>query len=167
MLTSPSRECRFKNSSDSNFSFWFGTTLGILKRNLGFGAVSVCCGCGLWCCWLDDWLRVFAKRLVVSIGCCKLGWLKILTVREVDLLLISGLLMSYVSAHILPCEETRCPCRGSLRQVVIYCSHYVAVAVVIGMVLLFFSWQVWLIARFLVNVPGDVFDLLPFMINSW
>ena len=48
MLTSPSREWRFKNSSDSNFSFWFGTTLGILKRNLGFGALSVCCGCGLW-----------------------------------------------------------------------------------------------------------------------
>ena len=34
-LTSPSLECRFMNSSVSNFSFWFGTTLGILKRNLG------------------------------------------------------------------------------------------------------------------------------------
>lgn len=42
-LTSPSRECRFKNSSDSNFSRWLGTTRGILKRNLGLGGCSACC----------------------------------------------------------------------------------------------------------------------------
>ena len=36
-LTSPSLECLFIRSSDSYFSFWFGTTLGILNRNLGLG----------------------------------------------------------------------------------------------------------------------------------
>ena len=52
-LTSASRECRFINSSVSNFSFWFGTTRGILKRNLGFvGGTSACVwGCWLWLGW--------------------------------------------------------------------------------------------------------------------
>ena len=52
-LTSASRECRFINSSVSNFSFWFGTTRGILKRNLGFvgGTSAWVCGCWLWFGW--------------------------------------------------------------------------------------------------------------------
>lgn len=49
-LTSPSLECLFIKSSDSYFSFWFGTTRGILKRNLGLGGSIPRWGwkCG-WC----------------------------------------------------------------------------------------------------------------------
>ena len=60
-LTSPSRECRFRNSSDSNFSLWLGTTRGILKRNLGLGGTSAWGGWGGWGTvwwWEGAWLNM-------------------------------------------------------------------------------------------------------------
>ena len=57
MPTSPSRECLFISSSDSNFSFWFGTTLGIRKRNLGLGGSGGRCDKWgwWWCGWIPCW----------------------------------------------------------------------------------------------------------------
>ena len=46
-LTSPSLECLFMRSSVSNFSFWFGTTLGILNIKRGFGGSAWWFGC-IW-----------------------------------------------------------------------------------------------------------------------
>ena len=59
-LTSPSRECLFIRSSVSYFSFWFGTTRGILKRNLGLWCSRPKCKVSilgvvvllLFCAWL-------------------------------------------------------------------------------------------------------------------
>ena len=67
MLTSASRECLFINSSDSNFSFWFGTTLGILKRNLGLCGGSCCC---CWWCWLLWWLWWWVLAVGWNISPC-------------------------------------------------------------------------------------------------
>ena len=53
--TSPSRECLFIRSSDSYFSFWLGTTRGILKRKRGRGGSMPKwgwkCGWGGWAGW--------------------------------------------------------------------------------------------------------------------
>ena len=78
-LTSASRECRFINSSVSNFSFWFGTTRGILKRNLGFvgGTSAWVCGCWLWLGW---WPGLGCPNIspwcppVPGPGCWAAGW---------------------------------------------------------------------------------------------
>ena len=74
--------------------------------------------------------------------------------------------MSYVSAHVLPCEETRRPRRGSLHQVVVHRTHTT---------LLLLSLSVWCccsspVPHLAASLPHrmlvDVFNLLSFMINS-
>ena len=66
-FTSPSRPCLFMRSSDSYFSFWLGTTRGILKRKRGLGGSMPKCG------WKWGWGGCAGCGRPAA-GCGKWGW---------------------------------------------------------------------------------------------
>ena len=90
------------NSSVSNFSFWFGTTLGILKRNFGLETTSVCC-CWWWLWWWEVW-----GGWNMSVWCeggagpgCWGGWLKGNMLKEEGAALCS-ILRPGITSYLVP-----------------------------------------------------------------